>query len=191
MFFGHLAALLLRRCPLWPILLVLCGLWSLPSPARAHDPQAGLDLRETLAGIIGYTRWPTEPDPLRLCVVGESPRAGALVREGLPRTGAPAVTVRKVAPDAGVAAQCDALYVGALDAAAWQALLPGLVGRAVLTVCERSEACTAGGMVRLDIDATARTVRFEVNLDAVARSTVRIHPLVLKLGRRSAAKVAP
>ncbi len=41
-------------------------------------------------------------------------------------------------------------------------------------------------MVRLHIDPPEHQVRFEVNLDAVARSTVRIHPLVLKLGRRSA-----
>ena len=68
-------------------------------------------------------------------------------------------------------------------------LLPPLTGRAVLTVCERSPSCTAGGMVRLDIGPNGGPVRFEVNLDAVARSVVRIHPQVLRLGRRAPGSV--
>ena len=187
MFSGPSAAISLRRLPPWPLLLALCVAGCLASPARAQaTQQAGLDLRETLAGILAYTRWPVEPDPLRLCVIGDSPHADKLLQQGMAPTVPLAVMVRRPQPDTAVAAQCDAVYVAVLDASNWRSLLPELAGRPVLTVCERSEPCTAGGMVRLQLDPAEHQVRFEVNLDAVARSTVRIHPLVLKLGRRNA-----
>ncbi|KQP21695.1 hypothetical protein ASF43_25650 [Pseudorhodoferax sp. Leaf267] len=174
------------------MVLLLSGLCCcLALPARAQPAALGLDLRETLAGIITYTRWPTEPDPVRLCLMGSSPQADTLEQQGLPRNGHAPVSVRRPLPEAPLASQCDALYVGTLEPSGWLALLPAVAGQPVLTVCERSDACTAGGMVRLDSDAAAGRVRFEVNLDAVARSTVRIHPLVLKLGRRAAGKAPP
>lgn len=167
------------------------GLGALALPLGAQPPSAGLDVRETLSGILAYTRWPKESDPLRLCVTGSSPHAEQLLQNGLSRPGKPLTVVQRVQPDAKIADVCDALYVGELEADAWRELLPGLAGRAVLTICERSEACASGGMVRLDIDEKSQHVRFEVNLDAVARSTVRIHPQVLRLGRRPSIKAAP
>lgn len=186
MFSGPFAASSSRRLLPWLLLLALCVLGCLALSVRAHAAHAGLDLRETLAGILAYTRWPVEPNPLRLCVMGQSPDADNLLQQGLTFTAARPVVVRRPLPDTTVTAQCDAVYVAVLDAGSWHSLLSDLAGRPVLTVCERSELCTAGGMVRLHIDPPEHQVRFEVNLDAVARSTVRIHPLVLKLGRRSA-----
>ncbi len=168
------------------VLLALAG-FMLQGRAQGVDaaPQAPsrLDVNETLIGIFGYTRWPTDPNPLRLCVAGESAHADRLVRQGLDTAGARPVTVRRIGPETGVAAQCDALYVGTLDEAAWRRIFANILGQPVLTVCERSPVCAVGGMICLDIDANAR-VTFEINLDSVARSTVRINPQVLRLGRR-------
>lgn len=185
---GPFAAISSRRLLPWPLLLALCVLGSQASPARAQAAHAGLDLRETLVGILAYTRWPVEPNPLRLCVMGHSVHADNLLLQGLVLTGPRPVTVHRPQPELAIAPQCDAVYIATLDAHSWRSLLSDLAGRSVLTVCERTEPCTAGGMVRLHMDPAALHVRFEVNLDAVARSTVRIHPLVLKLGRRSASK---
>jgi hypothetical protein len=184
MFSGIPAAIFPRSLLLWRILLVCIGLSGMSAPARVRAGDAALDVRETLMGIIAYTRWPVEPQPLRLCVLGQGPQTVWLLQEALERPGHPPVQTRRPDPDTQIASHCDVLYVGDLPAEAWRELLPPLTGRAVLTVCERSPACTAGGMVRLDIGAKAGPVRFEVNLDAVARSVVRIHPQVLRLGRR-------
>lgn len=170
---------------------MLLGLWSQHTAADAQHSAAGLDLRETLAGILAYTRWPSDPDPVRLCLVGNGERVEQLLRDGLVRPGHSPAAVRRVLPDGDIAGQCDALFLSRIDADSGPPLLARLNGQAVLTICERSEACTAGGMVRLEIDEQTRHVRFEVNLDAVARSTVRIHPQVLRLGRRPQAKGAP
>lgn len=160
----------------------------LPGPAQPNAPQAGLGLRETVAGVLAYTRWPASPDPLRLCFLGQSPHADRLQQQGIALSSRAAVLLVRPDPDQPIPAQCDALYIGALDAAQWPALTESLAGQPVLTLCERSTPCLAGGMVRLDIDAAGDHVRFEVNLDAVARGSVRIHPQVLRLGRPGPAR---
>lgn len=160
---------------------------SLAAPAWAQTG-TGLDLRETLAGVLSYTRWPVTPQRLRVCVAGQSPHADRLLQQGLTWPSLPPIDLRRVEPGQAVAEQCDALYVGLLDAPQWLQLTNGLSGQPVLTLCERSTACVAGGMVRLDIDADTQRVRFEINMDAVARGTVRIHPQVLRLGRRGQAQ---
>lgn len=191
MSFGPYAAISSRRLSPLHLLLALCVVGCLALPARALAAHAGLDLRETLAGILAYTRWPLQPDPLRLCVLGDSPHADKLLRHGVALAAPPSVLVRRPQPDAAISAQCDAVYVAGLDADRWRDLSFELAGRPVLTVCERSAACTAGGMVRLQLGPSEHQVRFEINLDAVARGTVRIHPQVLKLGRPSAPKERP
>jgi hypothetical protein len=164
----------------------LCSL-ALSGQTRSAQAATGIaggqpDITETLLGILGYTRWPVEPNPLRLCVAGRSAAADRLLQQGLERPSQGPVVVRKV-PDADVAAQCDALYVGTLDEAEWRRVFPAIVDRPVLTVCERSPGCAASGMISLNLEDSAR-VQFEVNLDLVARSTVRINPQVLRLGTR-------
>lgn len=167
--------------PLAALVLALVAL-----PAWPQSPGEGLDLRETVAGVLAYTRWPEAPNPLRLCLAGDSPHADRLLRLGLPATGQPTVLLRRLDDLQQVPEQCDALYVGKLEPAQWRQLGDALAGQPVLTLCERATPCLAGGMVRLDIDPSGQPVRFEVNLDAVARGTVRIHPQVLRLGRRAA-----
>lgn len=176
------------RRPRYRHLVLALWLAAGPALAQTHPPAAhgGLDLAETVAGVLAYSRWPETPDPLRICLAGSSPHADRLLRDGLRQAQRP-VVLRALAPDTTINGRCDAVYIGQLTLQDWQRLQPELTGKPVLTLCERSEPCTARGMVRLDIEATGQRVRFEVNLDAVARSAVRIHPQVLRLGRRDAA----
>jgi hypothetical protein len=174
-------------------LLAVCALCSLAlgGQARSADAAAGVsgggpDVTQTLLGILGYTRWPAEPNPLRLCVAGRSAAGDRLLHQGLEQPSSRPVVVRKM-PEADIALQCDALYVGTLDEAAWRRIFTAIVDRAVLTVCERSPGCAASGMISLNLDDGAR-VQFEVNLDLVARSAVRINPQVLRLGTRPPAR---
>ena len=150
--------------------------------APATGQHIGLDLRETVTRVLAYTRWPVPPDPLRMCFIGASLHAERLQQQGIAWPGGP-VLLRRPDPGQAVAAQCDVLYIGALEASQWQQLAQELEGQPVLTLCERSTPCLASGMVRLDIERAGRAVRFEINLDALARGKVRIHPQVLRLGQ--------
>ncbi|KQP38090.1 YfiR family protein [Pseudorhodoferax sp. Leaf274] len=177
---GPYAALSSRRRR--PAGLALCVLLALGLAAPATGQHAGLDLRETVTRVLAYTRWPVAPDPLRVCFVGTSPHAERLRQQGIAWPGGPVLLLRPD-PARPVSAQCDALYIGALDTPQWQQLAQELEGQPVLTLCERSSPCLANGMVRLDIDPAGVPVRFEINLDALARGKVRIHPQVLRLGQ--------
>ena len=146
-----------------------------------------LNVAETVRGILSYARWPDESRPLRLCITGRSPHADALLAQGMSPLTQRAVTALRIAPDADVASQCDALYVGDLEENSWRNLFAHIAGRPVLTMCERSPICMIGGMFCLEVDsASSASVPFEVNLDSVARSGVRVNPQVLRLGRRTA-----
>ncbi|VVQ25624.1 hypothetical protein PS928_06100 [Pseudomonas fluorescens] len=64
-------------------------------------------------------------------------------------------------------------------------MFTSLIGRPVLSISEGSDQCTVGSLFCLW--GSDDQVSFEVNLDSVARSGVRIHPSVLQLSRRKPA----
>lgn len=86
------------------------------------------------------------------------------------------------ADDRTVGTHCDALYLGELPNAERQQLVADAAGHPVLTISERDESCTQGAMFCLNIGADR--VTFDINLDRVARSSVRVSPSVLKLARK-------
>lgn len=175
----HAASFLRRHGPAGLALSMLLAL--VPATPVTGQP-IGLDLRETVTRVLAYTRWPVPPDPLRVCFVGASPHAERLQQQGIAWPGGP-VLLRRLEAGQAVATQCDVLYIGALETPQWQQLAQELDGQPVLTLCERSTPCLASGMVRLDIEPAGHAVRFEINLDALARGKVRIHPQVLRLGQ--------
>ncbi len=186
-------------------LAMLCALAAVPAlgqaPRNTENPmekdwrtsvdlilptQDRIKMADTVRGILSYARWPDESQALRLCVVGRSALGEMLLERGLNPLTQRAVTTLRLSAAADVLAQCDALYVGAIEEGPWRQLLSHIAGKPVLTMCERSPVCAIGGMFSLDVDNSAANTPFEVNLDAVARSGVRVNPQVLRLGRRGA-----
>jgi hypothetical protein len=64
-------------------------------------------------------------------------------------------------------------------------LFASLTGHPVLSISEGGDQCTVGSLFCLRVSDDQ--VSFDVNLDSVARSGVRIHPSVLQLSRRKPA----
>jgi len=147
---------------------------SAPGPVEIAAPDEDPVVR-SLRGIISYTRWPATPFPLRLCVVGETPHLEAILA-GVRLPGR-AVTARQIAPDPVAVRDCDVLYFGG----ATGALAAGISQPGMLTVSEQDAACRGGGMFCLRVQPGR--VSFQLNLDAVARSGLRIDPKVLIMGR--------
>lgn len=139
---------------------------------------------QVVLGILSYARWPTEPVPLRLCLVGPTEYADDLIKGNLQNSGQPLQVRRLLADDRAVAQACDAIYIGKLDHAQRDRLFQAVSGHPVLSVSEADDPCTVGSLFCLRV--SDQQVAFEVNLDSVARSGVRIHPSVLQLSRRRA-----
>ena len=169
--------------------MAVFGLWAglgTEAPAQTSPmPVADrLTVTETVRGILGYARWPDESGPLRLCIMGNGPHGESLLSQGVGALARRGITTARMAEDADVSTQCDAVYMGQMEQPHWHAFFARLAGAPVLTICERSAMCSTGGMFCLDVNAATGGVPFEVNLDAVARSGVRVNPQVLRLGRR-------
>jgi hypothetical protein len=74
------------------------------------------------------------------------------------------------------------VYLGGLDEGARRQVLRGIVSHPVASIVEDDPECAVGSMFCLDVQPDR--VGFQVNLDSVARSGIRIHPSVLQLSRR-------
>jgi hypothetical protein len=167
-------------------------LWLLTSVAVAQ-PQAPTGMAEQRAksvtqvvlGILSYARWPVEPAQLRLCIVGPTEYTDDLVKGTTQATGRPVVVRRLLADNSAIVSECNAVYIGKLTADERSRLFAALIGHPVLSISEADDQCTVGSLFCLRVGD--EQVSFEVNLDSVARSGVRIHPSVLQLSRRKSA----
>ena len=171
--------------------LVLAALLLLAGPAHAQASPPSQQAQErakavtqVVLGILSYARWPTEPAPLRLCLVGPTEYADDLIKSTVQNAGQPLLVRRLLADDRQIAQACDAVYIGKLDPGQRDRLFEVISGHPVVSISEADDPCTVGSLFCLRVGD--EQVAFEVNLDSVARSGVRIHPSVLQLSRRRA-----
>ncbi len=135
-------------------------------------------------GIISYSRWPTPLPVTRLCVVAPTHYAEALFNPALMKTAHPIKTQRYSLPDASIATHCDVVYLGLIGDKQRQELAIQLAGHSILTISEDYEQCTLGSAFCLLLEDEQAS--FKVNMDALARGGVRVHPNVLQLARKKA-----
>ncbi|MCX2898701.1 YfiR family protein [Pseudomonas mandelii] len=168
---------------------ILCLLSSFVC-AQAQGPQSMAEQRakavtQVVLGILSYARWPVEPAQLRLCIVGPTEYTDDLVKGTTQATGRPVTVRRFLAQNPSIPSECDAVYIGKLSGNERSQLFAALAGRPILSISEADDQCTVGSLFCLQVSDDQ--VSFEVNLDSVARSGVRIHPSVLQLSRRKPA----
>jgi len=179
-----------RRSARWLVaaawLLALAGAVAADDSAAPGSGAASDAGRSTVAtvvaGIVSYTRWPGEPRAVRLCTVGKGRGVDDLLDAGDPGSAQLDVPVRAHAAVATALDECDAIYVGALPGDAARRLVKAAIGRPVLLIGEGAEFCTDGGMFCLQ--RAAPGAGFAVNLDALARSGLKVNPRVLRIARQ-------
>lgn len=154
-----------------------------PDPVGLADHRAQA-VTQVVLGILSYARWPVEPAQLRLCIVGPTQYTDDLIKGTTQATGRPVLVQRLLADHSDIVNVCDAVYIGKLTGDERSRLFSSLAGHPVLSISEGGDQCTVGSLFCLRVGD--EQVSFEVNLDSVARSGVRIHPSVLQLSRRRA-----
>lgn len=155
--------------------------WLVGAGAAAQGNAPPASVSTVLAGILSYTRWPAEPQPIRLCLLGRGSIVDELQRS--PEIGAAqrGITLRTIASAGQLRGACDAVYVSGQEPAAGREVLKAAAGQPMLVLGEGAEFCSDGGMFCLEPSGAA--VRFGANLDAIARSGLRVHPMVLRIAR--------
>lgn len=136
---------------------------------------------QVVSSIISYTRWPTKPDLLRVCVVGPASYADNIA--GLGPISGMAVEVVQVPAARASASDCTVIYAGALALPQQRELMDGARGRQILTIAEADPGCRSQAMVCLVYEE--RGLTFELNIDAVSRSGLRVDPRILRLARET------
>jgi hypothetical protein len=154
-----------------------------------HEPQAPAAagtsrgaLVTVVAGIVAYTRWPAESASIRLCTIGQGRSVDDLMHSDELGSAQRSVSVRMASSPAEALNECDVIFLGRVNIRVSRELLQRSVGRPVLMLGEGAEFCSDGGMFCLE--PAAAPVKFQANLDAIARSGLRVNPLVLRIARQ-------
>ncbi|MBP2152324.1 YfiR family protein [Erwinia rhapontici] len=167
------------------VLLLPLLLSSVTLPIRSEtltDAPSGVsaaDVRQTVAGIISYTRWPHLTGLPRLCIFRSAYFAPALTVASVEHP--PAVWQAIPVEDAqqALVSQCDILYFGRESSQQQVELINSYQLRPLLTIAEQTPECATGSAFCLKF--INHRVSFSVNLDSLGRSGVRVHPDVLML----------
>ena len=176
----------------WGVYLFLLSLLvAVPTPLLAASNINADILRERsdaaarmVLGIISYSRWPVAPPVIRLCVISPTDYAEMLFNPALMETTHPVQTQRYSLPNNSLNSKCDVVYLGHIELQQRQQLSIQLNGTPILTISEDYNECTFGSVFCLLLND--KQVSFKVNMDALARGGVRIHPSVLQLARKKA-----
>ncbi len=167
---------------------VACSL-ALAGRASAQTVPGGLEYQVKAAYLLNFTRyveWPPsvflEPDAaLNLCLVGRDPFGDVLDRTVAGRR-ARGRRLRVLRPERPAGDVCHVTFIGETTDAAREAWMVALQGAPTLTVGEGAAFAEAGGMIAFVI--VGETVRFEINVDAVRASGLRISSRMLTLATR-------
>lgn len=177
-----------KRCcrPLcWTAALLACApgavLTQEGAPSALALPHAAT---RTVLGIISYATWPSPPARVRVCVSGDGAWLAPLLEAPATVGGRPVVAETRADPGVAWVVDCDVLYLGAMPETRRGALLFAAAERPIVTIEAGSPLCAAGSMFCLSPQGDRLSVH--PNLDAIARSGVRIHSNVLQLLRKRA-----
>jgi len=169
------------------LLIVLLALLTLSGPAHAADDpyqKRTHAVTTVVVGIISYARWSREPNPIRWCVTAPTQYADGLFDPILLSAPRPIKAERVPFDSPTLSTGCDVIYLGNITAAQRQNFMQRISGNSILSISENDSECSAGSGFCLQFEGD--TASFKVNLDALARSGVRVHPNVLQLARKQA-----
>jgi hypothetical protein len=157
-------------------------------PACAQRDQVGeYELKAAiLYNLSRFVDWPPSAyvdsqAPTVLCVLGQDPFGDSLrPLEQKQDPGGRPVTIRRLKNEIGIR-ECHVLYISTSERKTVTQILSRLKGSSVLTVGEMSQFAAQGGIVQFTLED--KQVRFQINLDAASRMTLKISSRLLVLAR--------
>lgn len=147
--------------------------------AGGGDDAYAQPVARMVQSMIEYSRWPSQRNPVHLCVAGPALHAGRL--DGLRLSDGRTIQRRAVPASPVALAGCDALYIGAVAGPVARQLTDAVRGRGVLTIAEADPDGRAQAMFSLVF--RPGSLNFRLNIDAVSRSGLKVDPRVLRLAQ--------
>lgn len=156
---------------------MLAALLAMSTAAPAEEaPATDSAVAQLVGGIISYARWP-QPQPIvNICVAGAPAHADQL---GSNAGGtSQRLQISHIGNSVAIP-NCDVLYVGGLSPARRGAILAVARYKPILTIVEDDLLCRSGAMFCLLTGKAPPS--FNLNVDAIARSQVKVDPRVLRI----------
>ena len=169
-----------------PCLLAACALS--PQVALGQTNSAGeYELKAAiLFNLSKFVEWPPSAytdsqAPTVLCILGQDPFGDSLKTLGQKQdANRRSVSIRWLKNENGIR-DCHVLYISTSERKIVAQVLSRLKGLNVLTVGEMSQFAVQGGIIQFTLED--KQVRFEINLDAASRMTLKISSRLLVLAR--------
>lgn len=171
--FAHVLLASLLACTA----LAPCAAWA--QTGAVADARRPAEVAQVLFGIISYVRWPVARQEVRVCMLG-APRYGAAIVDTPASSLGQRIRV-KIPAAAAAVNECDVVYLGSLPEGEREHLLAQIIGKPILSVAEPGTSCNVGTMFCLRLNKVQ--IGFDVHLDAIARSGLRVHPNALQIAR--------
>jgi hypothetical protein len=131
-----------------------------------------------------FIDWPSTESAadVTICVYGKDPFGGFLdeavrgkLAHGLP------LAIRRLPTGSESWEGCQVLFLGMKNVARVEPILKRLEGRSILTIAELDGFAEGGGMLGLRFDGG--TVRFDINLAAIAAARLQASSRLIEIGR--------
>ncbi|WP_241538196.1 YfiR family protein [Xenorhabdus sp. KK7.4] len=136
-----------------------------------------------VSGIISYTYWPVTRPTLHLCLVPPSNYIRVLKNINMfPDEIELRIEILNFNTEQLVN-KCDIIYYGQIDPILQHQVFNQKNNKPLLTIAEQNQHCEIGSAFCLNIDSTQTT--FNLNLDILTRSGIRVDPNVLQLARKA------
>ena len=135
-----------------------------------------------LFNFVKFTEWPNveQPAGFTVCLYGKDPFGGFLddTVRGKQAHGLP-VLIRRVPAGEGRLDGCQVVFFA--NSQRIEAALSSLQGRSILTVGESDGFAEKGGMIGLVVERGS--VRFDINLAAIAAARLQVSSRLIEIGR--------
>jgi len=131
-----------------------------------------------LDAIIQYSRWPVATGPLNICLIGDSALHDRFADHTLPD--GRSLIFRRISAAQFTPAACDIAIIGRISRAEERRIIIDVGDAPVLTITDADPGCTRGSMICWNLSIEG--LGFDLNIGAVAQSSIRIDPRVLTLG---------
>jgi len=146
--------------------------------AGAETP---LSTAAIVAGILNYTAWPGPGRNLNICITLSGRDGKELAQQLEQGKSRHPIVLTRIEANAALPDSCDLIFFDGWSGSASRQALRKLDHKPVLTIGFEAEFCTDGGLFCLS--KAGSSTRFEVNLDAVTRSGLRVNAQVLRLAK--------
>lgn len=149
------------------------------------DPISEYDLKAAyLLNFAGYVEWPNlKNKSVRICVYGENPfkasTIAVLVKEKSGQIDVHFTYPRQLAQ----LAECNILYLASSEQGDFDRIIASLHNAPVLTVSDIADDFPSGVMINLLFESNR--LAFEVRMDPILESKLRISSKLLKLAKKS------